>query len=152
MLQSDLDENGVVAVACGEIARVNQVFVADEPNSVCHKYCRLRLDPIDGSAEESWSGRALIFSAIENCFFPKRPFFGSSRRRRKIEVVPSGQSDRLGPRGRVYKAFSSIPRLPKIDSECLGLALPTIINQTEIEYGSKGRALSHCSIVGGAQR
>jgi hypothetical protein len=80
LLQRDLDENGVAAVPCVEIACVNQVFVADGPNSVCHAYCRLQRDPIDGSAEESWSGRALIFFPIENRFFSKVRFFGSSRR------------------------------------------------------------------------
>jgi hypothetical protein len=126
LLQCDLDENSVAAVACGEIVRVNQVFVAYRPNSVCHAYCCLQLEPVDGPAEESWSRRALICSPIENCFFSKRPFSGSSRHKRKIEVVSSGQSGRAGPQSRVYKGFSSIPLLQKLGTLSLGLPLGPI--------------------------
>jgi hypothetical protein len=90
---------------------VNHTFVKDGPNSVCHAYYRLQQYPVDGFAEERWSETALILSPIEKRFFSKRPFFGSSRRERKIEVVSGGQSGRAGPQSRVYKWFSSIPVL-----------------------------------------
>ena len=76
LLQCDLDGNGVAAVVFGEMARVSRVFVADGRNSVSQAHGRLQWDPADGSAEESWSGRALIFSPIENHFFQKKMIFG----------------------------------------------------------------------------
>jgi hypothetical protein len=91
LLQCDLDENGVAVVAFGEIARVNQVFVADGPNSVCHAYCRLHRDLVVGSAEESWSGRALIFSPIENQFFSKGRFLGHLRANEKSKWFLAGK-------------------------------------------------------------
>jgi hypothetical protein len=72
LLQCDLDLNGVAAVAFSEMARMSRVYVADGRNSVCQAHNRLQQDLIDGSAEESWSGRALIISPIENLFFQKR--------------------------------------------------------------------------------
>jgi hypothetical protein len=71
MLQLDLDRNGVAAVAMREIARIIRVFGEDGPNLGCQALDHLQRGLVDGLAEGSGSGRALIFSPIENRFFSK---------------------------------------------------------------------------------
>jgi hypothetical protein len=71
LLQCDLDSIRSASVVVGKVARVNQVFAAEEPNCGCQVRQRLLWDPGGGSAEGSRNATASIFSPIENCFFSK---------------------------------------------------------------------------------
>ena len=97
LLQCYLDRNGIVAVVSQPISLAGRVPVKDGSNLGCHVVHRSHIVLGDGSAWGRRSGRALIFSQIENRFFLETCVFVPSRRERKFELVSGGQSGRTGP-------------------------------------------------------
>ncbi len=67
LLQYDLDRNGIVAVVSQLIAHVGRVPVKDGSNLGWHVLRRSHIVLVDGLARRMGSGKALIFSQIENC-------------------------------------------------------------------------------------
>jgi hypothetical protein len=67
LLQCYLDRNGIVAVVLQPISLAGRVPVKDGSNLGCHVVHRSHIVLGDGSAWGRRSGRALIFSQIENC-------------------------------------------------------------------------------------